>query len=148
MSQRNLDYKISELRRTLAWMDLVMASINEAILVLDRDWRIIFANTALAEILGINRILLLGQKMPEVLPGIGSIRGAGIEQISDMDGVFEMKLGKIERKFYLKSKFVESLGQAVCVIDDISLDVRAEGAMMEMHKKVASLEAELESRRR
>ncbi len=45
-----------------------MANVNEGILVLDSERRVVFANSYLAEILGQNRILLLGKYAWEILP--------------------------------------------------------------------------------
>lgn len=147
MASQNLEAKLIELRRTLAWMDLVLENINEAILVVDSEWRVIFANTSLSELLGQGRIVLLGQLFGEILPVGDQAGGQDIESISLFDGIFDLKINNVSRKMLLTSKYVPGLNQAVCVIDDVSIEIKAEGALKAMHQRVARLQEELDKQK-
>ena len=51
---------INDLRRSLAWLDLVMATLDEGVLVVDEDMRIKFANDAIGILVGKSRVMLMG----------------------------------------------------------------------------------------
>jgi PAS domain S-box-containing protein len=68
MAQENLQDVIADLRKSLAWLDLVLATLDEGVITLEKDLKIHFANDAIANILGINRIFLFGSPLWKVLP--------------------------------------------------------------------------------
>lgn len=68
MKANGLDAEITALRKTLAWMDLVLANLSEGIVIVDSRWKVNFANEALADLIGDTRIFLLGKHIWDVLP--------------------------------------------------------------------------------
>lgn len=148
MSNENLEKKIMSLRRTLSWMDLVMANVNECILVIDKDWRIVFANSYLAEILGQDRVLLLGKFFWEIEPFAGTKpannkNALRIESVTELDGIYNFKVSALNLKMLLRSKYVNYLQQAVCIISDVSIELNAGGELMKMQEEITNLKAEL-----
>ncbi len=59
----NYKGKISELRQTLAWMDIVLSNIADSVCVIKEDGTILFINDAFSEMLNQSRLVLLGQKI-------------------------------------------------------------------------------------
>ncbi len=68
MAKENQDEVIVDLRKSLAWLDLVLATLQEGVLTLEKDLKIHFANDAIADILDVNRIFLLGIPLWKALP--------------------------------------------------------------------------------
>lgn len=152
MSVDSLEKKIMSLRETLSWMDLVMANVNECILVLDSEWRVVFANSYLAEMLGQNRILLLGKNAWEILNFIEptvetSKKQLSIKDVAKLDGVYDFAIHSLNLKLLFHGKYVDHLNQAVCIISDVSVVLRAEKAMMSLHEEIAALKAELATKK-
>ncbi len=151
MSIESLEKKIMSLRNTLSWMDLVMANVNECILVLDSEWRVVFANSYLAEIIGQNRILLLGKPAWKLLPFLESkvhvkSKTTSIKSVTKLDGVYDFSVQSLDLKLLFHGKYVDHLKQAVCIISDVSVELKAEGAMMTLHKEITELEARLKDK--
>lgn len=151
MTDEHLEKKIKTLRDTLTWMDLVMSSLNEGIVVLDNEWRVVFANSYLAEILGQNRILLLGKKIWEILPFLKPPANKNnsllsIKSVSKLDGVYDFSMQKLNLKLLLRGKYVDHLKQAVCIISNVSVELKAEDALMSLHKEIALLKAQLKDK--
>ncbi len=152
MKEQFLERKLVELRRTLAWMDEVMANVNESILVLDESWRVVFVNDAFAELLDQDRIALLGKTFWDIMPVTKngkrlqiatSTERATIETISSMNGAYDIKTRNVPQKMMLISKYVGGLQQAVCVMSDVSIEVNAENALMDLQRQVEDLKAQL-----
>lgn len=146
--EKALKEKIVALRETVAWMDLVLASINQGILVVDKNWRIVFANTYLAEAIGENRILLLGQPFSSVLPGITdkqltSKTKMNLRSIHRLNGLITMSVEQTNREMSFEARYVESLQQAVCIITDVSSELKSEEAAMRFFKEIGTLRQEL-----
>lgn len=145
MTNSEAQTKILGLRKTIAWMDLVMANVNESILVVDDTWRIVFANSYLAEILDVDRILLLGQPFWDVLPMVTEasstphIKELPIKLIAGLNGVYDLRHKSIIRKLQLQGKYIKSLNQAVCILSDVTVELRAESTIMNLHKEVSRL---------
>ncbi len=57
---------LTDVRRSIAWMDLVLANLHEGVLVLEKK-KVVFANDAIGELLGQHRIFLLGKGPDELL---------------------------------------------------------------------------------
>jgi PAS domain-containing protein len=147
MNDSALEKKIMSLRKTLSWMDLVMANVNECILVLDKDWRVVFINSYMAELLGQDRVLLLGKYFWEVVPFKKILPNnhpsLKIESISKFNGVYNLNTKSMRLKMLMHCKFVENLQQAICIMSDVSIELKASGELMKLHRKIAALEAKL-----
>ncbi|MBA3757426.1 PAS domain-containing sensor histidine kinase [Candidatus Saccharibacteria bacterium] len=59
--------KITELRQTLAWMDIVMSNIVDSVAVINFDGELLFVNDAFADLMNEPRILLLGKNINNLL---------------------------------------------------------------------------------
>lgn len=149
MSTNNLEKKIISLRQTLSWMDLVLANVDQGIVVLDSEWRIVFINSYLAEMLGQNRILLLGKPIGEVLPFLGAkIRPDSnttlpIKSAASLVGVYDYVAEKLKIKLLVRGNYVDHLNQAVCMLSDVSIELKAESALMALHQEVSALKKQL-----
>lgn len=146
MTSDSFNEKTKALRATIAWMDLVMANVNESIVVLDNNWRIIFANAYLADILGADRVLLLGKVFWDIVPMLtdGNKKAAKLplKSIAELNNVYELKYKNITLKLLLNAKYVPALDQAVCIMSDVSIELQAENALMKMQKEIDKLQAE------
>lgn len=147
MKTTPIDDKITSLRATIAWMDLVMANVNESIVVLDNNWRIIFANSYLADTLGIDRVVLLGKLFWDVMPifsdGNKNASQLPLRSIAELNSVYELKQNSITLKLLLQCKYVAALDQAVCIMSDVSIELKAENALMKLHRQIDSLRSEI-----
>ncbi len=54
---------IADLQKSLAWMDIVLANLSEGVLIVGADYKVLFANDAIATILDQSRIFLLGNEI-------------------------------------------------------------------------------------
>ncbi len=153
MSVEDLEKKIMNLRETLTWMDLVMSNVNECIMVLDNEWRIVFANSYLADILGQNRILLLGKNAWEILPFLESkvklkSKFLPLKSVSKLDGVYDLSVQPLHLKLLFHGKYVGYLKQAVCIFSDVSVELKAEKAIISLHEEIATLNTKLKAKRK
>lgn len=57
-----------EVHKTLGWMDLVLGSITDGVCVTDIKNHLVFANDSFANLVDIQRVFLLGQKLETVFP--------------------------------------------------------------------------------
>jgi PAS domain-containing protein len=150
MSTTSLEKKIIALRQTLSWMDLVLANVDQGIVVLDNEWRIMFINSYLAEMLGQNRIVLLGKPIVEVLPfmkpkiQLTRKKVLSIEAVATLIGVYDFSADKLKMKLLVRGNYVEHLDQAVCLLSDVSIELKAESALMALHQEVAILKKQLQ----
>jgi two-component system sensor histidine kinase VicK len=60
-------HKISELRTTLAWMDIVLSNIADSVCVIKEDGKILFINDSFAEMINRTRISLMGQDIQDTI---------------------------------------------------------------------------------
>ena len=144
VTEAALEDKIMALRRTLSWMDHVMAGVNEGIIVIDDDWRIVFANNYLAELLDRNRISLLGKKVWDVLPIPKPESDMAITDADRLTGVYEISLSRVTFKVLFQPKYVKHLNQLVCIMSDVSMEMNAGSALRSLQEQVKQLKAELE----
>lgn len=120
---------IDDLRRSLGWLDLALASLNEGVLVLGPDLKLIFANDALAELLGTHRLSLLGRYLSDVLPLASGRRDLSTERIralvnegnlSSLAGSYKLLGENQERLVELSLQDIPSAGQIVAVVRDVT----------------------------
>lgn len=148
---------IEDLRRSLAWLDLALASLNEGVLVLNPDLRIVFANDAIASLLGTPRIGLLGQPLDEALPltpanpdlqpGWPPVLPSH-EGRETLTGTYILNSPRGLRQIELTVREITNTGQAVIVLHDITQRQLAERQRVRfLEEKAARLAAE-EGRKR
>jgi len=118
---------INDLRQSLAWMELVLANLQEGVLVIGKDRHIVYANTAAANLLGKPRILLLGsypwKLMHIFIPGQetqNKYQPPTFKQISSLNGIYEIKIGDTQRVVEMSSASLAHLDQTILVIRDIT----------------------------
>jgi signal transduction histidine kinase len=117
-----------DLRTSIAWMDLVMASLTESICVIDKNGTILFANDAFADMVGRVRILVLGEKIWDVLQLVREINGQplitnetlaatwGAEAVTSLNGNYRLDNMVIE----LGAHHVPNLEQLILVMRDVT----------------------------
>ncbi len=59
---------IASLRKSLNWMELVLATLHEAVLIVGKDMRIVFANDSAAELCNVSRMAMTRLQIWEALP--------------------------------------------------------------------------------
>lgn len=147
MNSSAYDDKINSLRATIAWMDLVMANVNESIVVLDKEWQIIFANSYLADTLDSDRVMLLGKSLWDMVPMLKARNKVGsklpLKSVADLNGIYDLKYKSITIKLLLRGKYVKALNQAVCIMSDVSVELEAEKALMKLHQENTKLKNEI-----
>jgi transcriptional regulator with PAS, ATPase and Fis domain len=135
-----MDNEIQALRKTLAWMDLVMANLNECVFVVDKDWKIIFVNSALADLVGTMRILMLGKYAWNAIPitqegklleSMIKNRKIPIKNAELLNGVYKIDSFKVNRIMELSCSYMPKLNQVACVLTDTTLETNA---ITQLHK--------------
>ncbi len=66
----NIAGKLLEVQQTLGWMDLVIGNISDAVYVTNGEGIIVFANQFFANVVGVQRVFLLGEKLDDVFPAV------------------------------------------------------------------------------
>lgn len=129
MAKENLEEVISDLRKSLAWLDLVLATLNEGVITLEKDLRIHFANDAMAEILNINRIFLLGSPLWEVLPLTKEnkllkkndyLTALKKNDIQSLSGIYTLKMAEKIRIVEVTFGYIPKIKQIAIVIRDVT----------------------------
>jgi hypothetical protein len=152
MDSPGLKKEMLGIRRTLAWMDLVLANLSEGVFVVDQNWKIVFTNDSLADLIGNDRIFLLGQTIWQAIPltrenqELGQIISfeQSIKNIKSCQGIYNLNVGKTSRLIHLSAKYVENLDQAVCVLSDVTIEMRAEQALKNMSDQITELKFQLD----
>lgn len=122
--------ELLEVQRTLGWMDLIIGSISDAVYVLDKDERLVFANQYFADLVHIPRVFLLGQSVKEIFP-LKKLSKVPIEYAEDhalipaMDdgqaGIYELPGdGTKPQIFRLTIKKLPTTDQTVCLVQNIT----------------------------
>lgn len=118
---------ISDLRHSLAWMELVLSNLQEGVMVIGKDRRIIFVNNAISELVGKPRVLLLGifpwQIMQILLPGQDphtAKRTLSFKRLCSFNGLYEVRVGSTQRTVEITTVPLASFNQAVLMFRDIT----------------------------
>jgi PAS domain S-box-containing protein len=141
---------VSDLRHSVAWMDLVFAHITESIVVITRDGSIKFANDAFASLVNEARILLLGQPLwkfmyltnKEDTPlGAGMLAKAwSADTAKQLDGSYHFKDKVVE----LTTQYVEGVDQMILVIRDITGTQQTQYEIQEAMEHIRQEQAKLQ----
>lgn len=142
---------ITDLRNSLAWMDLVLATLREGVLVVDENNKIIFANDAVATMLNKNRIFLLGAYPWDVLPisqngnpcTKASYKTAiNTKQIEALSGAYILTK-HIPLFVWVDFAYIPKIKQYVIVVQDETQSKHAEDERVKLiREQVARSEAE------
>jgi PAS domain S-box-containing protein len=133
-SPQNVD-QVSELRKSLAWADLVLANLNEGVVVVDEKMKILFVNNAFSDMVSKPRILILGTSLCDTFPVLHEgktlcedekHKTISEETTKELTGVYQLNAPDGVHIIELMVGFIPKLNQAVFVIRDITARVRAE----------------------
>ncbi|MDQ3014747.1 MAG: ATP-binding protein [bacterium] len=145
---------IADLRKSLAWMDLVLSTLSEGVLVIGNDFKIIFANDAIAGLLNKPRIYLFGQYVWDALPLIQNnmkpcnkhsyTAALKKKDVKCLSGTYVLSGKKGLRDVDVSVGFIEEIGNTVMVIKDITLQkqneikLAQETAYVKLHQQTAA----------
>jgi PAS domain S-box-containing protein len=131
---------ITDLRKSLAWMDLVLSNLSEGVLVVGKDMHVLFANDAIATTLGKERIFLLGLPIWKALP-IRNSSHALIKQVyvaalaknnfTSFSGIYTLKKTNVELIVDVRVGFIKKIDQTVFVVRDITKQRQDEQALID-----------------
>lgn len=139
---------VEQLRDTLAWMDIVFSNIDDGVIVINPQWQVTFINDVLVEITGQDRISIFGKpfwqylqikKGGEPLTKLFNLDKMSLTDIQTINGVYEIESFKTTRLYRIAAGYVPKLDQAVIVLDDVTIELRA---MEELQNTNARLLAE------
>ncbi|MDQ3099052.1 MAG: PAS domain S-box protein [bacterium] len=146
MKKVNLEEVIVDLRKSLAWLDLVLATLKEGVLTVEKDWSIHFANDAISGMLGKNKVILLGLPLWEALPL--SQNGKLLKKtdythaltknnIQSLSGIYT--LSQINRAMVVDVAFcyIPKIKQIVIVVRDVT-KLQQETRFVRLHQEIAT----------
>jgi PAS domain S-box-containing protein len=134
---------LADLRKAVAQMDLILASLSESVVVTGKDLRIVFANDACAELVGKPRLFLLGVPLRDVLPlprapeNISAQDTISDEVVRALTGVFDLPLRGQTRVLDVIAKRLPRIEEIVLVIRDVTERRKAE---TQLHRRTTELE--------
>ncbi|GAC1499403.1 MAG: hypothetical protein NVS1B10_02070 [Candidatus Saccharimonadales bacterium] len=144
MAAQKSNTELIGLRQTLAWMALIMDNINESVFVVDDRWRLIYANDALLMTINSLRIQIIGRPIWEVLDLQNenikikeTVQNRHIE-ISDsrlLNDRYNLDSNNTSRIFDLNCNYIAAIKQAACVLNDVTLEVRATQQLQDLNNK-------------
>lgn len=152
-NQTNSDRVITDLQKSLAWMDIVLANLSEGVLVVGNDLTVLFANDAIGKMLGTSRIFILGTKVWVSLPlstqdnkictknwFFNTLKS---KNTASKNGVY-LLLGRDNTiTLYITFEYIQKLQQTIIVVKDITkqkLDeemLARETAYVRLHQQTA-----------
>lgn len=124
-----LENELLDIRRTLGWMDLVLANISEAVCVVDHDWKIVFANDTFAALTEQHRVFLLGHKLTSAiklsakdtpLDDIIKKNRRSVKEAEALEGTYQCESPKTVLTLRLTARHVPTLKQTVILLHDIT----------------------------
>lgn len=142
-TEQGTEEMISELRRSAAWMDMVMSNLAEGVVVVDENLRVIFVNDAFASMLGKTKLFLLGKPLLGVftLKDINVQTGTAISKkdflVSGFRGgtyEFQKKSGAIFIE--VGATYIQPLRQTVLVMHDITERKKAEDEALRVNREL------------
>ncbi len=140
-----------ELRRSAAWMDMVMSTLAEGVVVTDEKMRVVFANDAFAKLLGKTRLYLLGKPLLEIFPLSKNDQTAN-HAVSETDlrapgfrggpYSFQKESGREKENelafLEITATSLEQLRQTVFVVRDITEKKKVEDEILRVNKELES----------
>lgn len=141
-----IEDSVNKLHNSQAWLDLVLATLQEGVITLTKDLKISFANDAIASMLNIDRSALLESSVWEILPLYHN--GKKVKKKDYVDAVSRNKVQSLSGVYTLqtldKSFIVDvtcsnipKIHQIVVVVHDIS-KLKQETAYVRLHQKIAA----------
>ncbi|HLL60626.1 MAG TPA: PAS domain S-box protein [Candidatus Nitrosocosmicus sp.] len=146
MAQENLQDVIKDLRKSLAWLDLVLATLNEGVLTLGKDLKIHFANDAMAGMLKTNRIFMLGKPIWDALPLSKDAlllketdyrRTITNNDIQSLSGIYNLNVGNKTLTVSVSFGYISKINQIAIVLRDVT-KLHQESAYVRLHQEIAT----------
>lgn len=133
---------VLELRRSIAWMDLVMANLSEGVAVINENDHVTFVNDSFAALIEKQRIFLLGLSIWEILPELqhkvreweSSRTGTGYLKIDDYCFRSSGRLVTLE---LVVTDLIPVIHQRIIVLRDITERKKLEKKILSSEKFAA-----------
>jgi PAS domain S-box-containing protein len=141
---------IEDLRKSLAWLDLALATLNEGVLVLDSDMKVLFANDAIAKMVGTSRIFLLGLEVWKALPieQSGKLLGQShyssrlkSHDITSLSGIYTLKNDPESVSVEVTVGYIDRSKQTIVVVRDVTELLQVQAHKMKVVQEKAAREA-------
>lgn len=150
MGSSSSEQVIADLRKSLAWLDLVLATLNEGVVVLNGNMEVLFANDALADMLGKPRVLLLGASVWDILqlrtedkilakPEYKKVQQKDI--VKSLSGVFQLWTENSIINIESSAEHIENTSHTVLVIRDVTERLQAQTQRVKIAQERAAREA-------
>jgi PAS domain S-box-containing protein len=133
------------LRKSAAWMELIIAALSEGVAVLDRDLLILFANDAFANLTGQQKTFLLGKSFFEVLAILKVEHHVDANTIThplseisaaSLRGVYAVQKENIPFYIEIEAAYIEKLTQIVLMVRDITEKKKADDEILRINKEL------------
>jgi two-component system sensor kinase len=145
--EKGTEELISELRRSAAWMDMVMSNLAEGVVVVNENFRVIFVNDAFANMLVQTKLFLLSKSLFEVftLKDISAQNGAAVSKedftVSGFRGgtyAFQKNSQKENGLVFIEVgvTYIPPLRQTVLVMHDITERKKAEDEALRVNREL------------
>lgn len=125
-----LKKELLETQRTLGWMDLVIAHIEDSVCAIDEHGTILFANDSFARLTNKHRIYLLGTNFIDAITLTSNSRDLfsilrenpdTYKRLHEFDGLYEMPLPNKGRKYIkLSTNYLATMNQTVILLQDVT----------------------------
>lgn len=154
----NYEQVLLDLRKSLAWLDLALATLHEGVIVLDGDMKVVFANDAIANMLEKPRVLLLGSPAWEIAGLRNEEKDLSMDEYLDarkknavelLSGVYELETAsKTVSSVEMTAAHIANTKHTVLVVRDITERLQAQAQRVRIAQEQAAREAAQVSERR
>ncbi len=129
-NQQSSERVIADLQKSLAWMDIVLANLSEGVLIIGSDYKVLFANDAISDMLGQPRILVLGTEIWQSLPLMDADKKACTKKwytdalikknTITLSGIYTLSLKKTSAIVQITFGYIAKIRQTIIVVKDIT----------------------------
>lgn len=146
MANHEAEKVIRDLRKSLAWLDLVLATLKDGVLVLDEEMKALFANDALADMVEKQRILLLGAAVWNTLPLYSDGKVLSSQDYKKMrrknlSGTYELHTSADPITVELSVAHIPTTGHTVLVIRDVTERIQTQIQRVKLAEEQAARQA-------
>lgn len=132
---------IAELRRSAAWMDMVMSNLAEGVVVVNEDLCVIFVNDAFANMLGKTKLFLLSKQLFEIFMLKNVNDGNAVSKKDFLASGFRGGTYAFQKEsgtMYVEigTTYIASLQQTVFVMHDITERKKAEDEVLRINREL------------
>lgn len=157
MTDDNYEHVLLDLRKSLAWLDLALATLHEGVIVLDDDNKVVFANDALSIMLEKPRVLLLGSSAWEIvqlengnkaLSKNDYLSAQKKNAVESLSGTYSLKTSTGTVSVEMTAAHIANTRHTVLVLRDISERLQTQAQKLRISQEQAAREAAQVSERR